>query len=194
KTISKSDFGLIRVIGQFNLGFIIGCLHNDLYIIDQHASDEKFNFETLQATSVITSQPLIRPKCLDLSVSEELVAMEYPKVLKKNGFEVTVDDSQPPGRRLKLTRQPFVDHTLFDVNDLEEIISKLSENPNRIIRCSKAERVFASRACRKSIMIGDPLSLNQMRKIVAGLGTIKQPWNCPHGRPTMRHLIDLDAL
>jgi hypothetical protein len=40
-------------------------------------------------------------------------------------------------------------------------------------------------------MIGTSLRHNDMKKIVSQLQTIDQPWNCPHGRPTMRHLADL---
>jgi DNA mismatch repair protein PMS2 len=67
RTISKSDFENIEVLGQFNKGFIIARLRrqgdkgtDDLFIIDQHASDEKYNFETLQQTTVIKAQSLIR--------------------------------------------------------------------------------------------------------------------------------------
>ncbi len=54
--------------------------------------------------------------------------------------------------------------------------------------------MFASRACRSAIMIGTSLKYSEMRLVVDKLGTIYQPWNCPHGRPTMRHLIDLKKL
>jgi len=67
RTISKSDFEDMEVLGQFNKGFIIARLRrlgdkgtDDLFIIDQHASDEKYNFETLQQTTVIKAQSLIR--------------------------------------------------------------------------------------------------------------------------------------
>jgi DNA mismatch repair protein PMS2 len=67
RTISKSDFEDMEVLGQFNKGFIIARLRrlgdkgtDDLFIIDQHASDEKYNFETLQQTTIIKAQSLIR--------------------------------------------------------------------------------------------------------------------------------------
>jgi DNA mismatch repair protein PMS2 len=71
RVISKADFARMEVLGQFNKGFIIARLRSDdgggkkemtddLFIIDQHASDEKFNFETLQRTTVIKAQMLIR--------------------------------------------------------------------------------------------------------------------------------------
>lgn len=47
------------IIGQFNLGFIISRLCSDLFIIDQHATDEKYNFETLQKSTVISHQKLV---------------------------------------------------------------------------------------------------------------------------------------
>jgi DNA mismatch repair protein PMS2 len=69
RVISKSDFERMEVLGQFNKGFIIARLKrqdekkggtDDLFIIDQHASDEKYNFETLQQTTVIKAQTLIK--------------------------------------------------------------------------------------------------------------------------------------
>ena len=43
-------------------------------------------------------------------------------------------------------------------------------------------------------MIGTALSVSEMKKLVVHMGEIEQPWNCPHGRPTMRHLVSLDVL
>ena len=75
RVISKSDFQNMEVLGQFNKGFIVARLRHpkingtdgrggtgtdDLFIVDQHASDEKFNFETLQRTTQIKAQTLIR--------------------------------------------------------------------------------------------------------------------------------------
>lgn len=61
RVIKKLDFLDMRVIGQFNLGFIIAMLNEaDLFIVDQHASDEKYNFETLQQTTQIKGQRLIQ--------------------------------------------------------------------------------------------------------------------------------------
>ncbi|GBC00732.1 hypothetical protein RclHR1_03960006 [Rhizophagus clarus] len=83
---------------------------------------------------------------------------------------------------------------IFGVKDLEELIFLLSERPGEMVRCSHIRNMFASRACRKSVMIGDALSRQQMERIVKHMGDIEQPWNCPHGRPTMRHLFDLSKV
>lgn len=72
RVLHKEDFGIMEVVGQFNLGFIVarrrkggqgaknGEQLDDLFIIDQHAADEKYNFETLQQTTKIESQRLFR--------------------------------------------------------------------------------------------------------------------------------------
>lgn len=62
----------MEVLGQFNLGFIIARLGRDLFIVDQHASDEKFNFERLQASTQLNRQPLLQPRALGLSAAEEI--------------------------------------------------------------------------------------------------------------------------
>jgi DNA mismatch repair protein PMS2 len=73
RVIEKDDFAMMDIVGQFNLGFIVVRLRktiaindsgdpdemDDLFIVDQHAADEKYNFETLQSTTVIQSQKLL---------------------------------------------------------------------------------------------------------------------------------------
>jgi DNA mismatch repair ATPase MutL len=56
RVLSKGDFAGMRVLGQFNLGFIIAQLDDDLYILDQHACDEKFIFEKLSRETVVHKQ------------------------------------------------------------------------------------------------------------------------------------------
>jgi DNA mismatch repair protein PMS2 len=77
RVIEKQDFATMDVVGQFNLGFIVArrrkpitiadgqidlaeAAMDDLFIVDQHAADEKYNFETLQQTTSIKSQKLFR--------------------------------------------------------------------------------------------------------------------------------------
>nr|WJN24952.1 mismatch repair protein [Pseudozyma flocculosa] len=209
RVIHKQDFSAMDVVGQFNLGFIIARRRtqtdastdemDDLFIVDQHASDEKFNFEMLQLTTQIRSQKLIVPRPLELSASDELVAIEHQRTLLSNGFEIAVSETGLPGTRIKLVAQPISKATVFGVKDLEELLYLLRDTTAgseaaKGIRCSKARAMFASRACRKSIMIGTALNKSRMSAVLKNMGTIEQPWNCPHGRPTMRHLACLKTL
>lgn len=58
----------------------------------------------------------------------------------------------------------------------------------QIMRPKKVYQMLASRACRSSIMVGRALDAKTMRKVVSNLTTLESPWNCPHGRPTLRYL------
>jgi len=62
---------------------------------------------------------------------------------------------------------------------------------NILARLPKAIDMFASRACRSSIMIGRVLSTKEMERVVAKMQDLKDPWTCAHGRPTIRHVSDL---
>uniref|UniRef100_A0AAQ4RYK2 PMS1 homolog 2, mismatch repair system component n=1 Tax=Gasterosteus aculeatus aculeatus TaxID=481459 RepID=A0AAQ4RYK2_GASAC len=146
KEISKDMFKEMEIIGQFNLGFIIAKLNADLFMIDQHATDEKYNFEMLQQHTVLQGQKLIH----------------------KNWT--------------------------FGPADIEELIFMLSDSPGVMCRPSRVRQMFASRACRKSVMIGTALNVAEMKKLLVHMGEIDHPWNCPHGRPTMRHLANLDII
>ncbi|KAJ4423029.1 ATP-binding mismatch repair protein [Gnomoniopsis sp. IMI 355080] len=228
-TIHKGDFGRMKIVGQFNLGFVLAvrpsctstssslspptatqqqkAQDDELFIIDQHASDEKFNFERLQATTILQSQRLVRPKPLELTAIEEEIIIENQSALAKNGFVVAVDESgdEPVGSRCQLLALPLSRETTFTLADLEELISLLGDNPTTtnitngvevggggyVPRPSKVRKMLAMRACRSSIMIGKSLSRQQMDRIVRHMGEMEKPWNCPHGRPTMRHLCGL---
>ncbi|BEI83571.1 hypothetical protein CcaverHIS002_0401750 [Cutaneotrichosporon cavernicola] len=191
RVIRKSDFSRMEVLGQFNKGFIIARLKShldeegsvigsdDMFIIDQHASDEKYNFETLQRTTVIKSQALIKPRAMQLTAADELVAMENLDALRANGFEVGVNEDALPGRgeRVSLKAMPVSKETTFDFHDLEQLLHMLSDSSRpegQMVRCTKARAMFAMRACRKSVMIGRPLTKAQM--LLRNMGTIDQPW------------------
>lgn len=60
-----------------------------------------------------------------------------------------------------------------------------------ILRPPKVISMLASRACRKSVMIGKALNEKEQEKILNNLSVLEAPWNCPHGRPTMRFLENL---
>lgn len=207
RLFKKEDFSRMKVIGQFNLGFIIGKLDQDLFIVDQHAADEKYNYERLSQSTILNQQPLLRPLRLELSPQEEIVVSMQMDIIRKNGFTLEEDPNALPGCRYKLKAVPFSRNIVFGIEDVKELISTLADDQGD---CSitgsykldtsdsicppRVRAMLASRACRSSIMIGDPLGRNEMQKILGHLAELKSPWNCPHGRPTMRHLVDLTTI
>ncbi|PSC67581.1 DNA mismatch repair PMS1 isoform X3 [Micractinium conductrix] len=202
RVFNKADFARMEVLGQFNLGFIIARLGQDLFIVDQHASDEKYNFERLQASTVLNRQPLLAPQPLDLSPTEELTVRDNMEAFRQNGFDFKND---PATGRLLLSAVPFSKNIVFGAPDVLELVTLLdsgaaapmavgggaatqSATAGAVVRPSRVRAMLASRACRSSIMIGKHLEPRTMRLILEHLSQLAAPWNCPHGRPTMRHL------
>ncbi|KAL7979226.1 hypothetical protein Chor_015250 [Crotalus horridus] len=154
KEISKEMFAKMDIVGQFNLGFIIAKLKSDLFIIDQHATDEKYNFEMLQEDTVLQGQKLIKPQNLNLTAVSESILMDNLEIFQKNGFDFVVDEN-----------------------------AKL-----------KGMDVELSTLLLLQVMIGTALTAGEMKKLITHMGEIEHPWNCPHGRPTIRHLANLDLI
>lgn len=246
--LSNDDLGGLEVIGQFNLGFILArSPDHHLWILDQHACDEKYNFEKLCAETVIHEQRLLAPMPLELSPAEEMCVLDHMDVFEANGFRFQVDLDKPPRHRLALTALPHSGaregrkSVLFGKDDVSALCNILGADDNSsasvadaagsgtgvdgsgvygnnavrryagggvgslntttntitgsadkiIARLPKAIAMFASRACRGSIMIGKALSAKEMDRIVRRLRDLNDAWSCPHGRPTMRHVVDL---
>lgn len=192
--LKKEMFKEMKIIGQFNLGFILVLLNEHLFIVDQHASDEKYNFETLQKSLILQHQPLVIPEKLQLTAINEIVLIDNLSIMELNGFKFQIDDNAPPTMKIKLTSKPQSKNIIFGAEDIDELLFMLQEAPNTVCRPTRIRTMLASRACRKSVMIGDPLTKKLMKNLVTHMGEIEHPWNCPHGRPTIRYLANLDLI
>uniref|UniRef100_A0A8C8XI41 PMS1 homolog 2, mismatch repair system component n=2 Tax=Panthera TaxID=9688 RepID=A0A8C8XI41_PANLE len=190
----KTMFADMEIIGQFNLGFIITKLNADIFIVDQHATDEKYNFEMLQQHTALQGQRLIAPQTLNLTAVNEAILIENLEIFRKNGFDFVIDEGAPVTERAKLISLPTSKNWTFGPQDIDELIFMLSDSPGVMCRPSRVRQMFASRACRKSVMIGTALNTSEMKKLITHMGEMDHPWNCPHGRPTMRHIANLDFI
>lgn len=191
----QDNFKEMQILGQFNLGFIICQLADDLFIVDQHASDEKYNYERLQKANILESQNMVLAQPLSLSAADEGILLDNLDIFEKNGFEFEIN-LESSVNRIKLTRIPHYRNWIFGQSEVEELIFMLTDAPpeKRLCRPSRVQAMFASRACRTSVMIGTALNPNEMRRIIDHMSEMDQPWHCPHGRPTMRHLMNLNMI
>ncbi|GJQ11001.1 hypothetical protein GpartN1_g2792.t1 [Galdieria partita] len=195
QVLHKNDFLSMQMIGQFNEGFIIAKWHEHLFIIDQHAADERYHYEHLQKKQgELPCQLLIQPLTMPLSAEEEWLLINHMDWIEPWGFRFSVDTEKMPGNRISLLQVPFHEKTTFGIDDVLEMIHQLRNgeaSSKEYVRFPKLEAAFASQACRMSIMIGTPLERLQMSRLVSKLAYLKDPWRCPHGRPTIRHLFTI---
>ena len=99
-----------EIIGQFNQGFIITrLLDNDLFIVDQHATDEKFRYEEFLNNTKIVSQPLVCPQSLDLDPGKKEILKENLTALEELGFGIEVADNS----KVKLIKVPHCDRIVL---------------------------------------------------------------------------------
>merc|ERR1712179_456707 len=131
---------------------------------DQHATDEKYNFETLQKTTVIKSQKMVVPQKLELTSVNESVLIDNLPVFEKNGFHFEIDENAPSTEKVSLASLPMSKNWTFGKEDIDELIFMLSE-------------------------AGED-SAEHFRPSWSGIWEKLSPWNCPHGRPTIRHLVN----
>jgi DNA mismatch repair protein PMS2 len=199
KSFDKANFSKMKIIGQFNTGFILTKYQKDIYIIDQHAADEKKTYEELYNNFKIDKQPLISPKKIDtLSIAEKHFIIENREIFEKLGFNLRASNND-----IAIHAYPSVYSYKFEYDDFLNIFKKLEEGNYKLDMIDKEEikklflsdsllRYIATKACRSSVMIGTSLDINKMKSIVANLSKLFSPWNCPHGRPTMRFLFEMN--
>ncbi|XP_058298786.1 mismatch repair endonuclease PMS2 [Hylobates moloch] len=136
----------------------------------------------------------IRPQTLNLTAVNEAILIENLEIFRKNGFDFVIDENAPVTERAKLISLPTSKNWTFGPQDIDELIFMLSDSPGVMCRPSRVKQMFASRACRKSVMIGTALNTSEMKKLITHMGEMDHPWNCPHGRPTMRHIANLGVI
>jgi DNA mismatch repair ATPase MutL len=91
--MEKNFFLTASVLGQFNLGFIlIKDSENNLFIVDQHAADEKYNYELLLKNSKLTPQMLLVPKRVNLEAVENLNLLDKLEKLEAIGFKFKLEN------------------------------------------------------------------------------------------------------
>jgi len=192
KQLHKKDFKKMKPVGQFNKAFIVTKIEDELYLIDQHAADEKARFEHYSDICKISCQPLTCPLKLNLDELErEFILKHQNGALKRNRF--LFDEN------LNLTHLPVFQNYQLKVTDFREVLAALMDDdaPEALSQTIKPRKIrykLASKACRTAIMVGDALTDVDMVKVVSRLSTLERPWNCPHGRPTCRHLATVKGL
>ena len=145
---------------------------------------------------------MVVPKRLELTAVNESILMDNLPVFAKNGFQFRIDNEAPCTEKVNLVSVPMSKNWTFGKDDIDELLFLLSEGgaeslvgtSQPSLRPSRVRAMFASRACRTSVMVGTALASQDMERLVRHMGHIDQPWNCPHGRPTIRHLVNTDLV
>jgi DNA mismatch repair ATPase MutL len=186
QNLTKKNLSDLIVIGQFNKGFIICKLKGNeehLFVVDQHAADEKAVYERLLDQAKLDKQVLGCPMRIKLTSFEVLLVEKHTDVFCQFGFDVRLILDEDSAEVLSFPRYQDSQYGLDEFYELLNILK--SNDPLDNFHFKKLQTRLASNACRYSIMIGQVLTDEQMLSIIRNLATLKAPFNCPHGRPTL---------
>lgn len=110
----------------------------------------------------------IRPIPLELSPDQEFTIIHNQAIFKRNGFDISISESQELGQRLQLTSLPASKKYTFSVEDFLELVGTVMETGGMAQRTPKLAKILATRACHQSVRAGDPLNYPKM--VSVGLG------------------------
>ncbi len=172
-----------RLVGQLFGTYWIIEFRNSMYIIDQHAAHEKVMFERLMQTyrqKEAAQQQLSPPLIVTLSMTEESLLTANMDLFTRIGFEI----SPFGGRDYAVSAVPV---DLFGLTEKEyflEMLDSLSADTGR----QSIEQITASvatMACKAAVKGNTRLSFEEADALIGELLTLDNPYNCPHGRPTI---------
>ncbi|MCJ7497885.1 MAG: DNA mismatch repair endonuclease MutL [candidate division Zixibacteria bacterium] len=167
---------------QLHNMYILTQVKGDLIVMDQHAAHERILYETALrnlTTESASSQHLLFPIVTELSPSEFMTFEENSDLIKKLGFEVkpfggksVLISGVPPLSKIQ-SGEVFLKEILIDIDE------RLKAGGDRV------KSIAQSFACKGAIKAGDKLYLEEMNSLFDQLFATKEPYSCPHGRPTL---------
>ena len=183
KLLAEESIKEHKIIGQLFDTYWLVEFDEKLFIIDQHAAHEKVLYErTLKGlkNKEHTSQLLSPPMVLSLSMQEEALLKKYMQHFTDLGYEI----EHFGGMEYQICAVPG---NLYNINKKElfiEILDNLSElsgrnNPDLIL-----EKI-ASMSCKAAVKGNMKMSRMEMESLIKELLTLDNPYQCPHGRPTI---------
>ena len=191
---SSSRLPSIEVIGEFGGIYILARTGDDeLLLIDQHAAHERILYEqvTAMADGDRPSQELISPVVLHRNPGEASRLRDLLPALAREGFIM-----EGFGRDSFLVRAvPVVLGRVEDTSVIGDIVSDLLSE-EAAMAVSAREGITRIVACRGAVKAGTVCTREQCQRIVDQLRKMKNPFTCPHGRPTMIRFTrkELDAM
>ena len=182
KETKSERIGAYRILGQLNRTYIIAENPAGALLIDQHAAEERVNYEILMEEyrhKGIKVQQLVKPKIVELAPAESNVIKANLELLRKAGFEFEEYGSNS----FRVRTIPAIFGRFYD-ELITGLIKELDSISTKKIESIKEEKIIRF-ACRKSIKAGKELTLHEMENLMRRLEKTRQPFSCPHGRPTM---------
>ena len=191
KLLSLQNRSRYRIIGQVFDTYWLVQFEDKLFIIDQHAAHEKVKYERLMKQfheKSVVSQRLMPPIIVSLTGQEESILHTYEDAFARLGFEIEAFG----GNEYALRSVPV---DLYGCSERElflAVLDELSQETGNRGSFQVIEEKIASMSCKAAVKGNNRLSLQEAEELIDELLTLDNPYNCPHGRPTIITMTETD--
>ena len=191
KLLSLQNRSRYRIIGQVFDTYWLVQFEDKLFIIDQHAAHEKVKYERLMKQfheKSVVSQRLMPPIIVSLTGQEESILHTYEDAFVRLGFEIEAFG----GNEYALRSVPV---DLYGCSERElflAVLDELSQETGNRGSFQVIEEKIASMSCKAAVKGNNRLSLQEAEELIDELLTLDNPYNCPHGRPTIITMTETD--
>ena len=180
----------MRVLGQFDDTYLVAEADDGLLLIDQHAADERVNYERLleRFEGDVTTQTLAEPATVGVTAREAAIAEGYGEALSRLGFHFQIGDD---GDTVSVTTVPafLADHAGASAPELaRDLLGEfVGGDPEGTVE-SVVDDAVGDLACHPSIKGNTSLREGTVAGLLDALDDCENPYACPHGRPTVIEL------
>ncbi|MCR4651782.1 MAG: DNA mismatch repair endonuclease MutL [Lachnospiraceae bacterium] len=183
KILSRDSFADYKVIGQVFKTFWIIEYKEKLILMDQHAAHEKVKYERLlkkMKDNTVDVQLLAPPIVLTLTGRESTIVREYESAFEAIGFRL----EDFGGNEVALRGIPMELYGRDPEELFKDILDELLEGQIRAVPEVIKDKI-ASMACKSAVKGNNNMSEQELVALLQDLFTLENPYNCPHGRPTV---------
>ncbi len=185
KILSKENVKEYEILGQiFGTYWIIG-FKDKMYMVDQHAAHEKVNYERMIKrfkSGEMLSQMVNPPVIVTLSAQEEEMFLSYRQYFEKLGFNI----ENFGGHEYAMRAIPV---DLFGASSVKDMFLEILDELTHETSLSRTPDIInykiASMACKASVKGNTSMTREELEALLDELLTLDNPYNCPHGRPTI---------
>ena len=175
---------LLYPVGLVHGTYIVCQNEIGMYLIDQHAAKERVNYELFLdklANPIKDKIPLLLPMTIELSNNEYIILKENFEFLNNMGFDIEefgINSVIIKSHPVWLTKG-------FEDLQIRKIIEAVIHKEKDFDLSKFNDHLSATLACKASIKANTNLSINEMEELINDLRKCHNPFNCPHGRPTI---------
>ena len=172
-----------KFIGILFRTYIMVEIDDEIYLIDQHAAHERILYERIKANYKNNiknnSQMMLIPEIINLSHREAEFVQQNMQLFKQIGFELESFGENT----IKINGIPDLEYKTNSKNIFMDILDEMLTG-QRSTSKDVEERFIATVACKAAVKAHMDLKRQEVDDLINGLLTLKNPYTCPHGRPT----------